>query len=169
MCPISLSGVRWPDTPAVLAANPKYLIYILIVSWHTACNLLISMKIAELRQLKAAASVRGTEKQDTAIAAPKRLWHRQRWVYVCAAGGVILALLMGWLIRAWSNSNHVIAADRLRIVTVANGHFVRDVAAQGTVIAAVNPTLFAIAPGHRQLLGACGRYRHEEPGARDYR
>jgi HlyD family secretion protein len=35
----------------------------------------------------------------------------------------------------------------LRIVTVTQGHFVRDVAAQGTVIAAVNPTLFGIAPG----------------------
>jgi HlyD family secretion protein len=30
---------------------------------------------------------------------------------------------------------------------VTRGHFVRDVAADGTVIAAVNPTLFAIAPG----------------------
>jgi len=30
---------------------------------------------------------------------------------------------------------------------VTRGHFVRDVAAQGTVIAAVNPTLYSIAPG----------------------
>jgi HlyD family secretion protein len=109
------------------------------------------MKIAELKRLSnpdsPIASVRGTEHQDTAIASAKRPWHKQRWVHVCIAAGIVLALLVGWLIRAWSNSNHVIAADRLRIVTVASGHFVRDVAAQGTVIAAVNPTLFAIAPG----------------------
>jgi HlyD family secretion protein len=109
------------------------------------------MKIAELKRLSnpdsPIASVRGTERQDTAIAAPKRAWYKQRWVHVCVVGGIILAVLVGWLIRAWSNSNHVVSADRLRIVPVANGHFVRDVAAQGTVIAAVNPTLFATAPG----------------------
>jgi HlyD family secretion protein len=109
------------------------------------------MKIAELKRLSnpdsPIASVRGTEHQDTAIAGAKRLWHKQRWVHVSIAAGIVLTLLVGWLVRAWSNSNHVIAADRLRVITVARGHFVRDVAAQGTVIAAVNPTLFAIAPG----------------------
>jgi HlyD family secretion protein len=41
----------------------------------------------------------------------------------------------------------VVSADRIRVVTVKQGPFIRDVAAQGTVIAAVNPTLFATAPG----------------------
>jgi HlyD family secretion protein len=41
-------------------------------------------------------------------------------------------------------------------VTVSNGHFVRDVAAQGTVIAAVNPTLFAAAPGTVSYLVRAG-------------
>ena len=105
------------------------------------------MKIAELKRLSPTASVRGTDQQDTTIAAPAPSWHKQRWVHVTAAGAIVLVLLVGWLIRTWIHSSHVIAADRLRIVTVASGHFVRDVAAQGTVIAAVNPTLFAIAPG----------------------
>src|SRR5262249_55025407 len=47
----------------------------------------------------------------------------------------------------WADMKSTISADRLRVVTVTKGHFVRDVAAQGTVIAAVNPTLFAVAPG----------------------
>jgi HlyD family secretion protein len=109
------------------------------------------MKIAELKKLSNAgpstASVRGTEQQDTAITTPKRPWHKQRWVQIGVGGGIILIALLGWLFRAWSNSAHVVAADRLHVVTVASGRFVRDVAAQGTVIAAVNPTLFAIAPG----------------------
>ena len=33
------------------------------------------------------------------------------------------------------------------MATVSRGHFVRDVAADGTVVAAVSPTLYAIAPG----------------------
>jgi HlyD family secretion protein len=109
------------------------------------------MKIAELKRLSnpnsPRASVRGTEQQDTVITNAKRPWYQQRWFYASIAGAIVLALIVGWLIRTWSNSNHVISADRLRIVTVATGHFVRDVAAQGTVIAAVNPTLFAVAPG----------------------
>lgn len=105
------------------------------------------MKIAQLKRISEAASVRGTEKQDTAIAAADRPWHKQRWVHLSGAGAIVLVSLVAWLIHAWSNSNHVIAGERLRIVEVSNGHFVRDVAAQGTVIAAVNPTLFAVAPG----------------------
>jgi HlyD family secretion protein len=52
-----------------------------------------------------------------------------------------------WVVHAWSRSSQVVSADRIRVSTVSRGHFVRDVAAEGTVIAAVNPTLFAIAPG----------------------
>jgi HlyD family secretion protein len=111
---------------------------------------MLAMKIAELKRLSnpgTSASVRGTEQQDTAITTPKRPWHKQRWVQVGLGGGIVFVVLVVWLIRAWTNSAHVVAADRLHVVTVSNGHFVRDVAAQGTVIAAVNPTLFAVAPG----------------------
>jgi len=104
------------------------------------------MKIAQLKT-SALASVQGTEKQDTAICTPQRSWHQQRWLQLSVTGAIVLVLLVSWLIRAWSNSSHVIAADRLHIATVARGHFVRDIAAQGTVIAAVNPTVFAVAPG----------------------
>jgi HlyD family secretion protein len=107
----------------------------------------LHMDIAELKRLSETGSVRGTDQQDTAIASAHRPWHKQRWVHATAAGGIALVLVVWGLIRAWSNSSHVIAADRLRIVAVESGRFVRDVAAQGTVIAAVNPTLFAVAPG----------------------
>ena len=105
------------------------------------------MKIAELKRISEAASVRGTEKQDTAIAAPKEPWHKQRRVHIAGASTVVVVALVAWLLHAWTNSAHVIAAERLRIVNVTKGRFVRDVAAQGTVIAAVNPTLFAVASG----------------------
>src|SRR3954451_4689176 len=105
------------------------------------------MKIAQLKSLSPIASVRGTEHQDTVIATAALPWHKRRWVRASAVGATVGVLLIAWLIHAWSNSNHVIAADRLRIVSVVSGHFVRDVAAQGTVIAAINPTLFSVAPG----------------------
>jgi HlyD family secretion protein len=105
------------------------------------------MKIAELKRISEAASVRGTEHQDTAIAAAKRPWHKQRLAHIAGVSSVAVLALMAWLVHAWSNSSHVIAAERLRIVPVAKGRFIRDVAAQGTVIAAINPTMFAVAPG----------------------
>jgi HlyD family secretion protein len=51
------------------------------------------------------------------------------------------------LLHGWLATGQVITRERLRVATVDRGHYVRDVAAEGTVVAAVNPTLFAIAPG----------------------
>ncbi len=107
----------------------------------------LHMKIAELKRLSEATSVRGTEQQDTALASAEKPWHTRRWVHLSAAAVVVLVAVVAWLVHAWSNSSHVIAGERLHIVPVSSGRFIRDVAAQGTVIAAVNPTLFAVAPG----------------------
>jgi len=114
------------------------------------------MKIAELKRLSEAASVRGTEKQDTSIAPTHLPWHKQRRVQMIGACAGVALALVGWLIHAWTNSSHVISSERLRIVSVSEGRFIRDVAAQGTVIAAINPTLFAVAPGTVSYLVRAG-------------
>jgi len=114
------------------------------------------MKIAELKRLSDAASVRGTEKQDTSIAPTHVPWHKQRRVQITGACAGVALALVGWLIHAWTNSSHVISSERLRIVSVSQGRFIRDVAAQGTVIAAINPTLFAVAPGTVSYLVRAG-------------
>ena len=114
------------------------------------------MKIAEIKRLSDAASVRGTEKQDTSIAPTHVPWHKQRRVQITGACAGVALALVGWLIHAWTNSSHVISSERLRIVSVSQGRFIRDVAAQGTVIAAINPTLFAVAPGTVSYLVRAG-------------
>ncbi|MGH8129828.1 MAG: efflux RND transporter periplasmic adaptor subunit [Steroidobacteraceae bacterium] len=89
---------------------------------------------------------RGTEGQDTAVAVKP---DRTRIKLIgAAAGGLVLILVFGLLFRGWSATEHTISRERLRIVTVTAGPFVRDVSAQGTVVAAVSPTLFAVAPGN---------------------
>jgi HlyD family secretion protein len=90
--------------------------------------------------------IRGTEAQDSPLAAGASPGRRRRALLILA-GVALLGLLFAWLVHAWLTSGTVIARERLRIVAVERGHFVRDVAAEGTVVAAVNPTLFAIAPG----------------------
>jgi HlyD family secretion protein len=109
------------------------------------------MKIAELRRLPpipdAAAPIRTTSAQDTPVVTEPVRWYRKRQIQIAAGAATLLIAALAWLLTEWSDLRRVVAAERLRIVTVTQGHFVRDVAAQGTVIAAVNPTLFGIAPG----------------------
>ncbi len=114
------------------------------------------MKIANLRPLLSAgmrsdspagvAAIRDTEAQDVAVEAVAD--RRRQMIRIGLGAGAALVVLFALLIRGWSASEHVLSRDRLRIVTVTEGPFVRDVSAQGTVVAAVSPTLFAVAPGN---------------------
>ena len=113
------------------------------------------MKITNLRPLSPGGrdttpagdvSIRGTESQDVSVkATPDRT--RQKMIGL-VAGALIVVLLFGLLIRGWSSTEFTIARERLRFATVTEGPFVRDVSAQGTVVAAVSPTLFAVAAGN---------------------
>lgn len=109
------------------------------------------MKIAELRNFHAdsqsAAPMRGTDAQDIAVSDARPHWRRFLWRYVAVAAALLFLLVFIWLARAWSDAKNQVFADRIRVVTVTRGNFVRDVAGQGTVIAAISPTLFAVAPG----------------------
>jgi len=92
-------------------------------------------------------SMRGTQSQDRTIVEPHP--HRalyRRYGLLAGAGAVVLALVL-WSAHAWLSSGKVIPRERMRTAAVERGHFIRDVAATGTVVAAVSPTVFAEAPG----------------------
>ncbi|HUA88376.1 MAG TPA: efflux RND transporter periplasmic adaptor subunit, partial [Steroidobacteraceae bacterium] len=108
------------------------------------------MKLAHLKKVADPAApaegrMRGTEAQDSARPPPQGAW--SRYGVLLIAGGTGFALLLVYLVHGWLGTAQVISRERLRFATVSRGHFVRDVAADGTVVAAVSPTLFAIAPG----------------------
>jgi HlyD family secretion protein len=111
------------------------------------------MNIAKLKALPSVgqqqgAQMRGTAAQDTAVSQPALpFWRRYQRPLMAAIAGLVLIAVVAWLLQGWANAGHTVPAERLRIAEVGRGHFIRDVAAQGIVIAAVNPTLFAIAPG----------------------
>jgi len=92
-------------------------------------------------------SMRGTESQDRTVVEPhpRRALYR-RYGLLAGAGAVVLALVL-WSAHAWLSSGKVIPRERMRTAAVERGHFIRDVAATGTVVAAVSPTVFAEAPG----------------------
>ncbi len=75
--------------------------------------------------------------------------NRKRQLILAGAGVVVLVLLV-WLVpgigRLFSASGSV-SASRLSFATVERGPFVRDIAAEGKVVAAVSPTLYATSGG----------------------
>jgi HlyD family secretion protein len=92
------------------------------------------------------APMRGTAAQDVSLQASPVVWYRRRALYV-VVGVIGVALILFWLVHSWAQSGHVVSSQSLEIATVTRGNFVQDVAARGTVIAAVSPTLSSTAAG----------------------
>ena len=65
-------------------------------------------------------------------------------------GGVLVVLLIAFAfpsVKRMLSADASVSASRLSIATVERGPFVRDIAAEGRVVAAVRPTLYANSPG----------------------
>ena len=107
------------------------------------------MKLAQLRKIPVSEPerIRGTAAQDAPLTTRVPPWRRHRVALALGGSALVLLLLLGFAFRGWLGTGQVMAGERLRLATVTRGHFVRDVAADGAVVAAVNPTLFAVAPG----------------------
>lgn len=90
--------------------------------------------------------IRDTSAQDRLVEVKP---NRQRRLVLLGAGVLVLALL-AWLApgvgRLFSASESV-SSSRLAFATVERGPFVRDIAAEGKVVAAVSPTLYATSGG----------------------
>lgn len=94
-----------------------------------------------------AMSIRDTSAQDRPVAATlPQARQRKRWL-LAGGIGLVVVVLAGWLVAGWSAGSRSIDASRVRIATVTRGDLVRDISADGRVIAANSPTLYAIAGG----------------------
>jgi HlyD family secretion protein len=90
--------------------------------------------------------MRDTAGQDRQLA-PRPAWRRHRRLIIVALGvGAAFVILAVWLLR-FSGINSSVDRARLTIASVERGLFVRDVAADGQVVAASSPTLYAIEAG----------------------
>ena len=88
-----------------------------------------------------------TSAQDRPLSAarPERpAW--RRWLWPAVAAVPVLALL-AWVVAGWGAGSRSYDASRIRIAEVTRGDLVRDISADGRVIAANSPTLYAIAGG----------------------
>ena len=94
-------------------------------------------------------SIRDTSAQDIPVAssaAASRMRRRRPWL-VAGVLGVVGLLLAAWLLSGWSGGSRSFDASRVRVATVTRGDLVRDISADGRVIASNSPTLYAIAGG----------------------
>lgn len=92
-------------------------------------------------------SIRDTSGQDQVLTQASPLARKRRQWMIGAAAGLGLLLLVGWLITGWSAGSRSFDGSRVRIAEVTRGDLVRDISADGRVIAANSPTLYAIAGG----------------------
>jgi HlyD family secretion protein len=90
--------------------------------------------------------LRDTTGQDRVIK-PSNPWRRHRAAVIVSAVTVAaLGALVLYLLK-FSGAGASVSRDRLSIAAVERGSFVRDVAADGQVVAAVSPTLYAAVAG----------------------
>ncbi|MEO8308508.1 MAG: efflux RND transporter periplasmic adaptor subunit [Pseudomonadota bacterium] len=87
-----------------------------------------------------------TSGQDQIITPSGARARLPRWL-LPAGGAVLVLVITTWMGMQWLSGAHSFDARRLRIATVTRGDLVRDISADGRVIAANSPTLYAIAPG----------------------
>jgi len=90
--------------------------------------------------------MRDTAGQDRQLEQPSALRRHRRLIIVGACLAAAAIALVTWLLR-FSGINASVDRSRLTIATVERGLFVRDVAADGQVVAASSPTLYAIEAG----------------------
>ncbi|MBE2211911.1 MAG: efflux RND transporter periplasmic adaptor subunit [Xanthomonadaceae bacterium] len=92
-------------------------------------------------------SIRDTSAQDVAKPSFEVKRQRKRLLVVFVALGLLLLAFMWWIGRNWWSGTQSVSADRIRVAEIVRGDLVRDIAADGRVIAANSPTLYAISAG----------------------
>jgi HlyD family secretion protein len=90
--------------------------------------------------------IRDTSGQDRPLSKPvvARPW--RRWLSGAAIAIAVLAGIL-YVARGWFSAERSVDPSRIRIARVERGPLVRDVVADGRIVAANSPTLYAIAPG----------------------
>lgn len=95
--------------------------------------------------------IRDTSGQDRVLAKPAHGKPWRRWLGTAVIAAVVLGGI-AYLVRGWLSASRSVDSSRVRIAKVERGTLVRDIVADGKVVAANSPTLYAVAPGTVEFL-----------------
>ncbi|HDS0925292.1 efflux RND transporter periplasmic adaptor subunit [Stenotrophomonas bentonitica] len=99
--------------------------------------------------------IRDTSAQDQTLSTPGTAAPWKRWLWPGIAALVVLLAIV-FAARAWLGASRSFDSARVRIAEVKQGDLVRDLAADGRVIAANSPILYAISAGTVDLKVVAG-------------
>lgn len=102
------------------------------------------------------AGIQDTSGQDVMLDGAPRRRRRLVWMGSAAALLIVAGAFAVPSVKRWSEAEQSISSARLRFATVERGSFVRDISAQGRVVAAVSPTLFSPGAGTVTLMVQAG-------------
>jgi HlyD family secretion protein len=91
--------------------------------------------------------IRDTSATDISLDPEPQRRKRRRLLIAGAIAAVALLAGATLAVRGWLSTGHVASREGLRIAEVTRGPFIRDVAAEGTVVTANSPTLYAVSTG----------------------
>lgn len=86
--------------------------------------------------------LRDTSGQDRVIE-PKNILHRHRKLIIIGLAALAALVVLIVILMRYSGTTSSVDRSRVSIATVERGNFIRDIAADGQVVAAVSPTLYA--------------------------
>lgn len=95
--------------------------------------------------------IRDTSDQDIKLARPPRDWHKNPRLWAAIIGLVVLVSVVFPSIKRLQSAALSVPLERVRLGTVERSDFVRDVSAQGKIIASVKPVLFSPSSGRVSL------------------
>jgi HlyD family secretion protein len=94
--------------------------------------------------------LRDTSGQDRVIEPKNILQRHRKWIIAgLIVAGALITLIV--ILMRYSGAGVSVDRSRVSIATVERGNFIRDIAADGQVVAAVSPTLYANALGNVNL------------------
>ncbi len=101
-------------------------------------------------------SIKDTSAQDSKII--KSTAPNKRFIIIILVSIIIACVI--WQVAPsasrWSKAEHSIALDRVRLATITQGDFTRDISVLGRVVAAVSPTVYSPADGTITLMIEAG-------------